>query len=100
MKKPDIYKKVGHRIRIIRKNEGISQEDLGMLLGKYTVSAISYFESGHRKIKLEELIKIAKIFNVDIYKLIEGEDLVQLNTEATKFREKIQKRSKVEERND
>lgn len=92
MNKASIYQKIGERIAA-RENEGLSQEELGRLLGNYTASSISYFENGQRKIKIEEVIKIAKIFNKDLTDLIEDGDLVQLNPEATKFRAEIQSRA-------
>ena len=89
----NIYQKIGERISTLRENESLSQEDLGIFIGNYTASSISYFESGQRKINIEQLIKIAKIFDRDISELIEDGDLVELNPEATKFRENIKNRS-------
>lgn len=56
----DLYKLIGSRIRQAREALGYSQEELGQLLG-YSATAIYYFENGIRKVKIEDLKKIAEI---------------------------------------
>jgi transcriptional regulator with XRE-family HTH domain len=61
----NIYRKIGEKIAELRDREDLSQDDLARLLGDYTASSISCFESGKRKISIEGLLKIASIFDED-----------------------------------
>lgn len=61
----DLYKQIGSRIREAREALGYSQEELGRLLG-YSATAIYYFENGTRKVKIEDLKKIAEILGKPI----------------------------------
>ena len=71
----DFYKQIGSRIRRAREALGYSQEELGQLLG-YSATAIYYFENGIRKVKIEDLKKIASILGkpVDYFLQEEPED--------------------------
>lgn len=57
------YKKLGVKIKKIRKQIDLSQEALAIKLGISRVS-ISQIETGNRKISTEELVKLAKTFNI------------------------------------
>ena len=60
----DIFtKKLGIRIKNMRKNIGLSQEDIAQSLGIKRVS-VSQIENGKREICSEEIKKIAEIFNI------------------------------------
>lgn len=61
--------KLGEKIRDLRKSRGITQKELGDFLG-YSESFISYIEKGERKLSIDILQKIAKMFSVDIDFLI------------------------------
>jgi len=61
---------LGKRIKQIRENEGISQEKLSCAIG-ISRSAISQIESGERKITAEELVLLAKKFNITLENLID-----------------------------
>jgi len=63
---------LGRRIKQIRKNEGLSQEKLSSAIG-ISRSAISQIESGERKITAEELVLLAKKFNITLENLIDPE---------------------------
>jgi len=54
-----LYQRIGRRIRQAREALGYSQEELGRLIG-CSAAAISYFEAGLRKVKIEDLQKIAR----------------------------------------
>lgn len=56
--------RIGGKIQKLRQSRGLTQKDLGDLLG-YSESFISYIEKGERNISVSDLSKIAKIFNVD-----------------------------------
>jgi len=51
---------IGRKIAEFRLQKGISQEDLAKAIGKGSSTAISYFESGLRKVSIEDLFKIAQ----------------------------------------
>jgi repressor LexA len=83
-----MYEKIGKKIREAREAKGMSQEELGRALG-YTATAVSYFESGVRKIKLEDLQKISNILNVDMDYLVpkfvnESSPIEQIKLRASK----------------
>lgn len=56
---------LGGKIQGLRKSRGMTQKELADFLG-YSESYISYIEKGERKVSVDDLQKIAKIFSVDI----------------------------------
>jgi len=68
----DLYKQIGSRIRRAREALGYSQEELGQLLG-YSATAIYYFENGIRKVKIEDLKRIAEILEKPIEYFLQEE---------------------------
>lgn len=66
----DILKRVGKKIREIRKNRGLSQEALGE---KATLSAnyIGQIERGQKQVTLTTLDKIAESLEIDVSLLFE-----------------------------
>lgn len=62
------YKKLGHNLRCIRKQHGVTQEELGKQLG-LTKSAIVNYETGIRKIPFDVLVKFSDCYNIEIKKL-------------------------------
>jgi transcriptional regulator with XRE-family HTH domain len=69
---------LGKRIKQLRENEGISQGKLSFIIG-ISRSAISQIESGERKITAEELVLLAKKFNLTIENLINQESVPRIN---------------------
>jgi transcriptional regulator with XRE-family HTH domain len=61
----DTQQIIGKKIKDARQRIGISQEELGSRVG-YSAMGISHFECGVRKIKIEELEKIARALDVGI----------------------------------
>ena len=59
----NFYKKLGTKIKNIREQTGLSQEKLADLLGISRVS-LSQVENGERKISVEEIAILAKVFNL------------------------------------
>lgn len=57
------------RLRALRKEKGLTQTDLGNLLG-ITVSAYGNYELGQREPSIEMLIKLADYFGVSVDYLI------------------------------
>lgn len=66
----DNEKIIGRRIRAAREESGLSQEQLGSLIG-YSAMGVSHIENGSRKVKLEDLQKIAEKLRVEISYLLE-----------------------------
>ena len=66
-------KKLGQKIKEIRKKLGYSQDFIAGELGINRQAVIS-FESGKRKIDSFELFKIAKFFNVNVGELLEEKE--------------------------
>lgn len=69
---------IGNRIRMIRKEKNITQEDLANRLG-LTKAAVSKYELGQRSPSLEQITKIAIALGVDTGTLIgyQGFDTVE-----------------------
>lgn len=54
---------IGKRIRLLRNEKGVSQEELSKVIG-VTTSAISMYETGARKPSYEVISRLADYFNV------------------------------------
>ncbi len=76
----DINKKVGLKIRDIRKEKGISQLELANKIG-VSQAYITYLENGQRNIDLKMLEKIAKALDVSIEELMNIKN-IELNEDA------------------
>ena len=66
----DIQKKFGDKIRNLRKQKGISQEELAFKSGLHR-TYISDVERGARNISLQNIEKISKALRVTPQKLLE-----------------------------
>jgi len=66
-----ITKKVGIRITELRKEKGLTQEDLAGL-SKLHVSYISAVECGRYSVGIDNLNKIIKAFNISFVEFFEG----------------------------
>lgn len=60
----------GERIRAIRKKKGLSQKDLGEMLG-VSGTMVGQYETGQRKPRLDTLQRIAVALNVDWMDLVQ-----------------------------
>lgn len=65
----DIKKKFGNKVRELRKQKGISQEELGFKSGLHR-TYISDIERGSRNVSLINLEKIAKALSLKINSLL------------------------------
>jgi len=59
----DVLKKFGNRLRELRKQKGLSQEDLAFKSGLHR-TYISDIERGSRNLSLQNIVKIAKALGV------------------------------------
>lgn len=60
---------LGKNIKSYRQSRSMTQKELADFLG-YTESYISYIEKGERKISVDDLERIAKLFDVSIDALL------------------------------
>lgn len=66
----EITERVGLKMRIIREEQGLSQEELGTLAGLHR-AYIGQVERGEKNIGLKNLEKIGKALGVDIGGLVD-----------------------------
>jgi len=103
MKKEDLSQQikefVGRKIAEFRLERGMSQEQLAKLIDKAGSTAISYFESGLRKVSIADLIKIAKVLDksVDDFLPKTATEQVENKEYALKLRANYNKLDKVTE---
>lgn len=64
------YKKIGERLRKLRKYMGLTQEQVAEILS-IGRDAVLRIEKGERKIALQELINFSKLYNISIEELTE-----------------------------
>ncbi len=86
------YKFLGNKIKQLRQNVGLSQEQFSDLL-KINRVAVSQIENGARKITAEEITKIAKVFNISTDTLLNAKKDMEIILEETK--EKTPKKEKI-----
>ena len=68
MKVKDFYKQFGKRLKELRLQANMSQEDLAESVGVAT-KTVSYWENGHNPVTLNKIPLIATALNIPIYKL-------------------------------
>ena len=86
------YKSLGNKIKQLRQNVGLSQEQFSDLL-KISRVAVSQIESGARKITAEEITKIAEVFNISTDTLLYAKKDVEIVLEEAK--EKTPKKEEI-----
>ncbi len=78
------------QLKIARKQKGLSQAELGKLLG-VQAQTVGRWENGKSKPNLEKINKLCEILNIPLYSLISKDVDYQLNYEeafiVNKFRE-------------
>jgi transcriptional regulator with XRE-family HTH domain len=70
----EVYRKIGENVARIRKERGLSQLKLSLLIGHSSISIISCGEIciNNAHFNIEHLIKIAYVLEVDIKKFFDG----------------------------
>ncbi len=71
----EINKSIGERIKKIREEKDITQEQLGKILG-YSPMGISHFERGIREIKFSDLQKVASFFGKSLFYFLGPEQTI------------------------
>lgn len=91
---------IGRKISEFRLQKGLSQVQLAERIGKDSATAISYFESGLRKVAIDDLIKIAKVLdkNVDDFLPKTATEHIQPKDFAIKLRANYDKLDKETEK--
>jgi len=79
---------LGKRIRKLREQRGMSQQELAELLGT-TQQTIAYWESDKRKPRYEKLKKLASIFKVPVSYFLEEEHQPEWDKNASFVRGKV-----------
>jgi transcriptional regulator with XRE-family HTH domain len=82
MKKEDqnlFYSKLGETIRLERKKNKLSQDEVAEHLGFTRISIVN-IEQGKQKIQLHSLIELAILFQIDVTELLAPSYVVILNT--------------------
>lgn len=72
------YKKIGERLRKLRKYMGLTQEQVADILGLGR-DAILRIEKGDRKIDLQELIDFSKLYSISMNELTAEEHTINSN---------------------
>lgn len=72
----DILKeKLSEKLRILRNRHGFSQEYMAQVMGKNDHTAYQRIETGRTEIKLDDFVKLAKIFSVPLDDLLNLDEL-------------------------
>jgi transcriptional regulator with XRE-family HTH domain len=65
------HKKFGQRLKILRKDRGVTQEDLAFKIG-VDRSYMGFIERGEKNPTLKNLAKIAKAFKISLSELFKS----------------------------
>jgi transcriptional regulator with XRE-family HTH domain len=79
---------IGKNIRELRTRAGLSQEDLGKVLG-HSHAAISYIEKGKTEITLKDLFIIANTLKITVAELLDIKSIPSNFTMTLNFRGSI-----------
>ena len=75
------YKKIGERLKKLRKYLGLTQQQVASILNVGR-DAILRIEKGDRKIDVEELMNFSKLYNISMDELISNEHTINNNEVA------------------
>ncbi len=67
------YVEIGKRIKEARDQEGLTQSELGSRLGYKSPTFMSLIEDGKRKVRIDDLEKIAEMLHRDLNYFLQGE---------------------------
>lgn len=68
--------KVGHFIAKLRKKKGLTQDELGNMLG-ISGKSVSKWERGLNMPDISLIYKLSEVFDVDLNQLLNGEDAIK-----------------------
>ena len=75
------YKKIGERLKKLRKYLGLTQQQVASILNVGR-DAILRIEKGDRKIDIEELMNFSKLYSISIDELVSDENNINNNEVA------------------
>lgn len=67
-----VYKIFGSKLKELRKEEKLTQEELAEKMGVSKTTIVNY-ENGNRKVPLEVVVKLANYFNVPVDSLLNND---------------------------
>ncbi len=67
----EAHKRFGQRLKILRKEQGMTQEDLAFKVG-VDRSYMGFIERGEKNVTLKRLVDIAKAFRVSLSELFKS----------------------------
>ncbi|MBN2499436.1 MAG: ImmA/IrrE family metallo-endopeptidase [Anaerolineales bacterium] len=70
----NLYHRIGLQIKRARERLGISQEELSKAIGYNSPASISHYESGQRKVSIEDLQKISDFLGLPISHFIDSNE--------------------------
>lgn len=65
-------KKLGNRIRSLRRERGLTQCEVAAKAQFHLIGRLSLIESGQRQLKAIDLIRLSRVFNVSIDRMLDG----------------------------
>src|SRR3990167_9445253 len=77
------YAEIGQRIKMHRERSGMSQAELSYRIGFRSPTAVFYIEQGKRRIKVFDLVEIAKALRISADMLMFGERQLPASNEST-----------------
>lgn len=63
-------RKISHKVRLLREEQGLSQEELGFKANLHR-TYIGAVERGEQNISLDNIGRLAKVLKIEIHKLFE-----------------------------
>lgn len=90
-----LKERLGERIRYIRKDKGLSQEELGELSGLHT-NYIGQVERGNKNLTVESLEKITFGLGITLEQLFRHLDPMQTKDETSQLLELLESRSSID----
>jgi transcriptional regulator with XRE-family HTH domain len=72
----ELYRILGERLSILRRNKNLSQTELGAALG-FSRDSVSRWESGHRTFTVATAIQIAKLLGVSVAFLLDPDQPIE-----------------------
>jgi transcriptional regulator with XRE-family HTH domain len=77
-------KEIGLRIRAMRNDQGVSQDELGKLLN-VSFQQVQKYEKGTNRISAARLIKIALALNTNPHEILGWDGLAKISGDTTEF---------------
>jgi transcriptional regulator with XRE-family HTH domain len=88
----EIVKKIGERIRLIRREKGLSQEQLGELSDLHT-NYVGQIERGEKNLTIESLEKVVQALEISMEQLFRHVDPMKDKDELMEINELLSERS-------